>query len=255
VEKVAGVLELNVGVNWFCRFEQESLNNKQLEALIVIAENYYKSGSLEESVKYYKQAIKILECAPLYNNLGLVYSHKEDLGKAAHAFQRALQLDGSCAQALYNLSMVLYSAANFDRTVEFLAHIIKWPDVPHLMLLNAYNDTGCAYMRTGEYEKAHESFEKALGLDPKFEKPLVNLGNMYCEQGKFEEATSKFKMALELNQNNAAAYNGLGIILLNQQKFDLAKEYFDKALEIKSFSNAARINQNLIKKIISEKSN
>ena len=238
-----------VGVAWTCVSLEGEPQSDQINELIDLGLFYHKNGDGKEAVKYFKKALKISETSPVYNNLGVVYMQTDDLGKACNAFDRALKLDSSCPQALCNLGLVMYKAGRFDKTIEFLNYIIKWPEVSKEMLIHAHNDTGCAHFRKGDYEAAKNSFETAIVLDSNFDRPYANMGNSYCEQRDFDSAANRYNKAIALNENCSSAFNGLGVIELNNGNFDKAKEYFDNALSKNNFCVAARVNQNILKKI------
>jgi len=252
VRKIKGLLDLMVGINWLCTDFGDGPQSHQIKELMDLSMFYYENGKYDESIKFCKKALSVKKTGKIYNNLGLSYLAKDQLEKASRAFTDSMRIDGSCAQALYNLSMVMYYAGHFDKTIDFLSHIIKWPGVPPLMLINAHNDTGCAYIKKGDYENAAKSFEKLIVLDSKFERAYVNLGNAYCEQDKLDDAINQFNKAIEINQNCSAAYNGIGVVHFNKDEIDQSLSYFDKASKFSPPSIAASINSRIIKKYISQ---
>jgi Tfp pilus assembly protein PilF len=62
----------------------------------------------------------------------------------------------------------------------------------------AHIDLGIGYARSGELDKAEESFKKALQLNPRHPIAYNELGMVYRRKGMFREARASYEKALEL---------------------------------------------------------
>jgi tetratricopeptide (TPR) repeat protein len=102
-----------------------------------------------------------------------------------------------------------------------------------------WNILGLAYWKTGDLEKAQETYKKAISIDD--ENPFLfnNIGNVYfslfhkTKKSNFLEiAIQSFEKALELDPNNSQAYFGLGTACLAAHDLDKAIDYWEQAYKI-----------------------
>lgn len=63
----------------------------------------------------------------------------------------------------------------------------------------------------------------------------IDIGNVYLKQRLWEKAENSFKKALEINSDSALGHYGLGISLLRQNNFETAAEEFLTAIGLKFF--------------------
>jgi tetratricopeptide (TPR) repeat protein len=159
-------------------------------------------------------------------------------------------------QAAYAARKYSDATAIFDRyTTERPAN--AWG---HYML-------GLSAWKSGDLAKSEQAFEKALSVDPKHVKSLVNLsrvlieqkrpdeaverlsraaeidpestevyrllGRTYHTQGKTDEAVSAYRRAIELNELDAWSMNNLGLIFLETDRADEALPLLTKATELR----------------------
>jgi len=159
-------------------------------------------------------------------------------------------------QAAYEARKYSDATAIFDRyTTERPAN--AWG---HYML-------GLSAWKSGDLAKSEQAFEKALSVDPKHVKSLVNLsrvlieqkrpdeaverlsraaeidpestevfrllGRTYYTQGKTEEAVTAYRRAIELNELDAWSMNNLGLMFLETDRADDALPLLTKATELR----------------------
>jgi Flp pilus assembly protein TadD len=73
-------------------------------------------------------------------------------------------------------------------------------------------DLGIAYARSGDLDKAEESFKKALQLNPRHPIAHNELGMVYRRKGRFDEARASYEKALELFPTFHFAQRNLAIL-------------------------------------------
>ena len=96
----------------------------------------------------------------------------------------------------------------------------------------AFNGMGLVYQEKREIQKAIQSFEKAINIQPRYVNAYNNLGNLYYESGKLEKAEAFFKKAIEINPKYFQAYNNLGNVYSDMGKKDEAIALYEKVLEL-----------------------
>ncbi len=152
--------------------------------------------------------------------MGYVYTALKRNAEARAEYERTISLDPKMAEAHLNLGLLLID----ERPAEAVAPLRKAVELlpaqsrPRFLL-------GVALERTGEKAAAVESFEGALGLDPRDFDTLVHLGNAYLDLKRAAEAEKKYRSALEILPNYAPALFGLAQSLDAQKKPEAAEAY------------------------------
>ena len=59
------------------------------------------------------------------------------------------------------------------------------------------------------YEESLSSYEKAIKLNPSYEKPYNNIANLLGHLGKYDEATLNYHKAIKIKPDYAKAYSNL----------------------------------------------
>ena len=70
-----------------------------------------------------------------------------------------------------------------------------------------HNNRGLAYRDEGDYDRAIESFTKAIELNPNYAVAYNNRGDVYRENGNFDRAIADYTKAIELKPDFVEAYN------------------------------------------------
>ncbi len=72
-----------------------------------------------------------------------------------------------------------------------------------------YNNRGAAYGEKGEYDQAISDLNKAIEINPRYNKAYNNRGVVYRRKGQYDRAISDFNKAIEINPLDAEAYNNM----------------------------------------------
>jgi tetratricopeptide (TPR) repeat protein len=166
-----------------------------------------------------------------------------------------------------------YQARKYsDATAIFEQYTVRRPDNAwgHYML-------GLSAWKSGDLEKSEQAFEKALSLDPRHVKSLVNLSRVFIDQkrhddaaarltraadidpastevlrslgrtyhaaGKTDEAVDAYRRAIESNELDAWSMNNLGLLLLETKRADEALPLLARAVELRK--NVPEFHNNL----------
>jgi tetratricopeptide (TPR) repeat protein len=73
---------------------------------------------------------------------------------------------------------------------------------------------------------------KALEINPKYDKAYYSRGNVYGQTGKYDEAVTDFSKAIEINPKYAAAYSSRGAAYAILGKTEDAKKDLRTALKL-----------------------
>jgi len=121
--------------------------------------------------------------------------------------------------------------------ISLFSNAIKYPCRPR-----AYYNLGVAYYESREYEKAIDSYQKAIALKPDYYEAYDNLGLIYNSLNKIDEAIALFKKSLIINPKNENAYINLSVSLKLKGDFTGSIDASQKAIEINPQSTEAYIN-------------
>lgn len=80
--------------------------------------------------------------------------------------------------------------------------------------------------------KELNDLQQAVWQNPEDPQAYINLGNAYARQQQFDKAVDSYEKALALNpQSGMTVYPALGAAYFNRQQYNQALEYFKKSLE------------------------
>jgi Flp pilus assembly protein TadD len=172
-------------------------NSSRSEVYHLMGVCHRELADYEKARAYFKKAIAgDRQFAPAYNGLGITYDLLGDKEKAWKSFEAALRFNPARAAFYNNLGFSKMSAGELEAAEEsFLKGLALEPRHPLLVnnlaicyglrgrdeeafsLLKerfspaeACNNMGAIHLMRGERGKAEEMFEKALELDPEFQR-------------------------------------------------------------------------------------
>lgn len=172
---------------------------KAIEADPLYPPAYYNRGRVYGLQKKYDQAIadlrKSFELAPFFfgyrahGNIGRIYHQQGEYDKALEAFAAAISFDDSKADTYYLRGETYTAMGNYEAAISDYEAAISRFSKYH----QAYQSLGYARYKTGQFEQALESFDKAIELSPTsptphFYRMLVYLATNQVDKTKAEVA-------------------------------------------------------------------
>ena len=91
---------------------------------------------------------------------------------------------------------------------------------------------GQLWESTGNFQKAMESYTKALDKTPNDAAALTSVARLHFRQGNHAKATEYFQLAIKQNPGDAALYNDLGLTLSKGGDHQQAAQMIAKSLEL-----------------------
>jgi tetratricopeptide (TPR) repeat protein len=86
--------------------------------------------------------------------------------------------------------------------------------------------------KSGDAKKAEFAFEKALSVEPRHMKSLVNVGRVFIEQKRYDEAIDRLARAGEIDSESAEVQRLLGRVYHAQHRTDDAVQAYRRAIEL-----------------------
>jgi len=93
-------------------------------------------------------------------------------------------------------------------------------------------DEGLKYLSEGEYDKAMESFSKAIEIYSKFSAAYSGRGIAYMEKGDYSKAMSDFDKAIKIDPEVAVFYQNRGKLYTVMEDYQKAIGDYTKAINI-----------------------
>ena len=130
---------------------------------------------------------------------------------------------------LLNLSGVVNASMhNYEKAIQ---------SYKKALLLNSgyievYNNIGVAYKEWGKAEIALKYLNEAIRLSPSYSEAYNNLGNAQKDLSQLDEAIDNYSKAIELNPSYVDAMCNKGISLALQEKYEKSLEIYQNAMAL-----------------------
>ncbi len=257
-------------------FDEKEDLQKALEAAEFGSEQYPFSSSLLIkkadillSLRRYKDALKILEQAELFDSGDInLYILKTDVWLALDQQEKAVELlekalhsfDGEeRIELLFELADVYDDYEEFDKVFDCLKLILDqdpnneealykicfWTDFTgrseesirlHQTVIDnfpynelAWFNLAAAYQGLKLYEKAIDAYQYAITIDEKFDYAYRNMGDAYIRLRKFKEAIEALEKVLELSKPEDVIFEAIGHCYDRLHNYAQARFYYRKA--------------------------
>jgi len=181
--------------------EATKLNPKSDEALISLADIYFKDKNLDKSLEYTEKAIEINNASNAYLYLKSAILYK--LGKidiAIDILKKILKSNEKFYGALLLMGNIYLEKKDFKKSQFFYNQIITfYPD-----FYGGYNCVGNLCRRMKDYKAAFNYTYKALELNPKDPYSNATLAEIYAETGNEKEFFKNFELSLSFGLTEEA---------------------------------------------------
>jgi tetratricopeptide (TPR) repeat protein len=166
----------------------------------------------------------------------------ELLDKAVEQFKQVIKLKQDYTNAYWSLAIIYDKQRKNEEAISQYQNAIRY-GLPEEYKAAVYEAIGLAHSRLGRYDKAIESVQEAIKLNPNTPSFYESLASIYISQGNLEQTFNALKKATELRttpSTNAGPYYFLGtayvVRFLRQKKeedFNEAVKWLKKAIEIR----------------------
>ncbi|HEY3133781.1 MAG TPA: tetratricopeptide repeat protein [Gemmatimonadaceae bacterium] len=153
-------------------------------------------GRHAEAEESYTRALEIDSSYPFaYNNLGVLFWHKNDTKGAINSFRRALQTPNPPVEARLNLALGLFRRKHTELALEAYRQVLaSAPEHPV-----AWNGIGLILVELEKYSDARNAFARAIQANPDFAEAHYNMSFTLSNLGDFASALRETKRALALD--------------------------------------------------------
>jgi tetratricopeptide (TPR) repeat protein len=232
----------------------ESADNQNYTGVV-----YYRDGDYATAIKHYTRAIELAPTYTFYENVGLVYTDKEEYEEAITYFKKAIEADETSHSSINYLGNVYFRMKEYEKackyyeeavrlqpqneyyttnaglTYYYRSDFIKGRELFYKALsyapvyVTALNHCANCNLFLGAIKEAQEQFRKCISIEPSESFFHSNLGFCFAKQNRLDEAQDSLNKAINLNENNFEAVSYLGLIAFKRGDMDMARQYYFKA--------------------------
>ncbi len=201
----------------------------------------YKAGDIEGAIETSSGLLDYDEKNwEAYYLRGSVYLQSGQEEPGMKDYEKAVSLNGEDIELYAHIYENLAAAGNEEKAQEYLDSALK----QKVSTAEGYAGLGYIYFLKEDYANAEKNLQKAV--DEKYDKALLELGQVYAAEGKTDEAKASFENYMEKYPEDASALNQLGEIALSAEDYEGAATYFEKALDVAEKNDRQNIQRNLV---------
>jgi Tfp pilus assembly protein PilF len=163
------------------------------------------------------------------NNIAAFYGSYGRTSDSAKFFETGISKHPKNAQLRYNYGTLLYMNNAYKDAQRQLeqAHSLDAKNIPIL------NNLALSHLFLGETERAQEVLNETIAIDSTFDIAHHNIAHALMRKNEFEKAIESFQKAISISKNNnSMSYNDMGCCYCHLRKTNDAVECFKKSYEL-----------------------
>ena len=173
-----------------------------LKAYAAIGDIHMAEGRYQQALGQFRKASRVDPSdLGVQISLGTSYLKLNRWDKAKKSFRKALALGPGSSEALAGLCETYVNSDEKDKALELIDHVRDQTADK----VDLYNRVGIVYRKKGDYDRAIESYRRAIAIDPENEVLRFNVAKAYLVQGDREKATEALKRSLRIKPDFADA--------------------------------------------------
>jgi tetratricopeptide (TPR) repeat protein len=133
--------------------------------------------------------------ADAHYQIGLIYQQRHQYDEAKRRFARAIEIDGSEADPVFQLGRIALDEERFDDAIDLLRRAAALDD--RCCSHEVWRDLGIAYFRSGRLEEARLALSKFVERRSYDPEGLYWYGKSLLALGKLDEARHQFEQCRE----------------------------------------------------------
>ena len=176
------------------------------KALQAMARIQLELGRNKEALASFQQVAALKsDYPPAFVGAGEAYAKQDDRANAQRMFQRALDLDAKCADAMNQLGLLAAGANDLPGARQWFKKAMEaQADHP-----GAINNLGVLYAKLGQPNDAIAAFQYGIRTNPEDDELYLNLARIYVTMGQRDKARAVLNQLLERKPGNATATKAL----------------------------------------------
>jgi len=155
---------------------------------------YNRNNNWKDEETLYNSILPYSQTPRVYVNLGNIYARKNEFGKAAFYYKKALDIAPGQTEIYVNLGYIYNTLKEYDKAEKFLKIALRLTP----RHANAYYNLGVTYYNMRRYKEAHNVLYKAIELNPSHTFALNALADTYFNLGDPKKAVETLERSLKI---------------------------------------------------------
>ncbi len=218
-----------------------ALDAQNIDARYLLANILLREGSREEALQTYQDIYEVSSRQVVaYYMAAVLQMDMGDLDAASNTISQFASVYPDRAEVSRLTGILNYRQGNYDQSKTILeASLAK--DAHPL----GYLFLGLSYYGLNQYELALNQFQRALDINPDFERARILVATTLLKQKRVDDAIIEIQKVLRSNPQNAYAHNILGSAYLASGEYDKGMAELDLATELDPGLADAHLKQGL----------
>lgn len=195
------------------------------------ADYLYRDKQLDKASIQYKRTLELDSSRyAIWNQLIIVESERGDNKSLQQVSERALNLFPNQAVAYFFAGISSSQLKEYDKAINYLLTGKDYAVENKALKAQIYASLGDVYFEKKEKEKAYDSYEKSLKIEPSNVYVLNNYSYyLSLDKKQLEKAAEMAALANKIAPNQSSFEDTYGWVLFQQGKYEEAKEWIEKA--------------------------
>jgi tetratricopeptide (TPR) repeat protein len=212
-------------------------NVTEPERLVIMSAKANNDDNAALAREKLEQLVKLLpEGKRAHALLGNFYYGQQEWALAEAEYVRVTEIDSTYAPVYNQLGYLFSNLERYGEAIEALQKYAELrPEDP-----NPHDSMGEIYLWMGDYDNSIAEYGKSLELDPNFVISIAGIGHNYVFQGQYEKARAKYKEIL-VHANSVAdtitSSLWVAVSYVYENKYDKAIEVMKERLEFVEVHN------------------
>jgi len=157
----------------------------------------------------------------------------------------SLEVAVQCIEEAYRLQDASYESMNSLPLLQMFQNKNSQADPSAKAEAEIMKAEGNEYMKAEQYQKAIESYSKAIAKDGNNAVYYSNRAAAYTSLGNNRQAIINCETAIKIDPVYGKAYGRMGLAYLNEKDFERARESYEKAIRIEPNNQTYKTNLEL----------
>lgn len=206
-----------------------SKNNKNINAMLLLAKIYYDNNELTKSKKLFLELDKLTKSPETLNYIGLFSLNENKLDEAITYFSKAEKYNPKNAEYPYNIASAYFLKGWLEESIKYFNKAICLDSEN----INYHYSLAYAYYQKNDYDKAIIELDLIYSLEQHHEPSNVLRAMITAKNGDLLTAKKQLENIIDYNNTDDFALFAIGQVYRELSIIDKAKTAVEKAIELK----------------------